>query len=117
MERARLSQVPLAPADGLNKGEAAPAAARARALASIDYRSDMLSRQQPAYLLRRASSSSSEPIDLRRLGSWAPFAILPGALLCVRRVPHRLRVPFYGGSLLVFAIFSAGMWDTREELG
>lgn len=113
MERARLSQVPLVPT---SKEAGVSTAIRARALASMDYRADMLSRQKPAYLLRRASSGDAEALDTRRLLSWAPFAILPGALLCVRSAPSHLRVPLFGCSLVGFAAFSAGMWDTREDM-
>ena len=116
MERtARLSQVPLASSLPSTQEAALTTAIRARALASMDYRADMLSRQQPGYLLRRASSGV-EPLDTRRMMSYAPFAILPGALLCARRVPERFRVPFFATSLVGFAVLSSSMWGSREEV-
>ena len=98
-----------------SRGNEATPEAHARAIAAYDYRSELLARQQPAYLLRRASSSDGAPAEARRTVSWAPFGILPGALLVVRAAPAHLRVRLWAGSLIGFAAVSAGVWGSRED--
>lgn len=83
---------------------------RKRIDAGAAYRASFLARAESSNALLLADGNDG----LRRVSSWAPFVVLPGAMIGARMAPSAMRVPLWIGSLIAFAGLSTVMWNTSN---